>query len=621
MKRLFISGIVIFIILIGTLLYINLAVIDTDSYYEADINPDFDLEEIDKNFTDKYNLIVTGSEPESIAAAVAGARNGQKVLLVSTDKRPGGLMVKGKLNTIDMNYNPDGKILNQGIFKEVYNQLEGTSFNTETAENVFTEMIGAEENITYIDSAEKFEPVFNNEQLVGLEVFKNDNVDKYYGDNFIDGTADADFAREAGINYSVGMEDIGRPDEYQVATQVFELENVDWDETRDYLNNDGDPNTGGDQRSLWGFSSEMGRYEPESDDLDVRGLNVGRQEDDRVLINSIHLFDVDPLDNESIERAKELAADELPSIVKHINNEIPGFSEASLTKKAEELYIRESIHTESLYTLNINDVRENRDFQDKIALASYPVDIQRTSRDNQGFVYNNPKKYSIPFRSIVPDQFENLLVVGRSAGFDSLAHGSARVIPTGMATAEAAGVASRIAIEEDVGFDEIAESDIMISEMQTRLKNQGNYLDDFEYEFAGQDSKALDGIRFINSLGLLIGGYENQFDFEEKLETDQFLNRLNQASVRYFKINENNNKLDVELNDLELEGLLDQSNLNKIYGEIFLNDTEDLDGDEILKSEFIDNQFLEYIENGDYISREIGYQLIKEIILKVESID
>lgn len=621
MKRLFISGIVIFIILIGTLLYINLAVIDTDGYYEADINPDFDIEEIDKNFTDKYNLIVTGSEPESIAAAVAGARNGQKVLLVSTDKRPGGLMVKGKLNTIDMNYNPDGKILNQGIFKEVYNQLEGTSFNTETAENVFTEMIGAEENINYINSAEKFEPVFNSEQLVGLEVFKNDNVDKYYGDNFIDGTADADFAREAGINYSVGMEDIGRPDEYQVATQIFELENVDWDEARDYLNNDGDPNTGGDQRSLWGFSSEMGRYEPESDDLDVRGLNVGRQEDDRVLINSIHLFDVDPLDNESIERAKELAADELPSIVKHINNEIPGFSEASLTKKAEELYIRESIHTESIYTLNINDVREHKDFQDKIALASYPVDIQRTSRDNQGFVYNNPKKYSIPFRSIVPDQFENLLVVGRSAGFDSLAHGSARVIPTGMATAEAAGVASRIAIEEDVGFDEIAESDIKISEMQTRLKNQGNYLDDFEYEFAGQDSKALDGIRFINSLGLIIGGYENQFDFEEKLETDQFLNRLNQASARYFKINENNDKLEIELNDLELEGLLDQSNLNKIYGEIFLNDTEDLNGDEILKSEFIDNQFLEYIENGDYISREIGYQLIKEIILKVESID
>ncbi len=50
MKRLFISGIVIFIILIGTLLYINLAVIDTDSYYEADINPDFDIEEIDKKF-------------------------------------------------------------------------------------------------------------------------------------------------------------------------------------------------------------------------------------------------------------------------------------------------------------------------------------------------------------------------------------------------------------------------------------------------------------------------------------------------------------------------------------------------------------------------------------------
>ncbi len=34
----------------------------------------------------------------------------------------------------------------------------------------------------------------------------------------------------------------------------------------------------------------------------------------------------------------------------------------------------------------------------------------------------------------MPLKIDNLLVVGRSASYDSLAHGSARVIPVGMVT-------------------------------------------------------------------------------------------------------------------------------------------------------------------------------------------
>ena len=61
--------------------------------------------------------------------------------------------------------------------------------------------------------------------------------------------------------------------------------------------------------------------------------------------------------------------------------------------------------------------------------------------DDWGGVVLKPKQYAIPYRSIVPLKVDNLLVVGRSASFDTLPHGSARVIPTGMATGQAAGAA------------------------------------------------------------------------------------------------------------------------------------------------------------------------------------
>lgn len=98
--------------------------------------------------------------------------------------------------------------------------------------------------------------------------------------------------------------------------------------------------------------------------------------------------------------------------------------------------MRESRHIIGEYQLTIDDVLENRDCWDKIAIGSYPVDVQPTAQQTYGTVVGNPDRYAIPYRSIVPLEVENLLVVGRSASYKSLAAGSARVIPIGMAEGE-----------------------------------------------------------------------------------------------------------------------------------------------------------------------------------------
>ncbi|KEQ23873.1 FAD-dependent oxidoreductase [Paenibacillus tyrfis] len=56
-----------------------------------------------------YDVIVTGTDPEGVAAAVSAARNGLTVLLVDGRNREilGGLMTLGWLNSLDNNYSPE----------------------------------------------------------------------------------------------------------------------------------------------------------------------------------------------------------------------------------------------------------------------------------------------------------------------------------------------------------------------------------------------------------------------------------------------------------------------------------------------------------------------------------
>ena len=98
----------------------------------------------------KYDVIVVGSDPEGITAAVSAARSGARVLLLGKEDGPGGLLTYGMLNTLDMNRNSEEVILTRGIFSEFYSAIGNTeSFDVEKAKSVFTELIENEEMLEY----------------------------------------------------------------------------------------------------------------------------------------------------------------------------------------------------------------------------------------------------------------------------------------------------------------------------------------------------------------------------------------------------------------------------------------------------------------------------------------
>lgn len=72
------------------------------------------------------DLLVYGGTPQGVAAAVAAAREGLRVLLVSPTPRVGGVLTGGWLATWDLSRDEKKRLLQEGLFLEMYRRFGGT---------------------------------------------------------------------------------------------------------------------------------------------------------------------------------------------------------------------------------------------------------------------------------------------------------------------------------------------------------------------------------------------------------------------------------------------------------------------------------------------------------------
>ncbi|MFD1953400.1 FAD-dependent oxidoreductase [Paenibacillus thailandensis] len=491
-----------------------------------------------------YDVIVAGTDPEGVIAAVSAARNGLSVLLVDGKGRDrlGGLMTVGELNTLDLNYSPSQSFfrkllgrytyLNKGLFQEWYAMVEGSSFDTRTAANAFYRMVKAEPNIDLLMKAQRMEPIVggaSGRSVTGMRIVREDGAAaEIAAKAVIDATQDGDIAAAAGAPYTVGREDIGSKDELMVATLVIRMSGVTperWSKLAHYEDADYD------EMSIWGYNKAKDYVASDPSRIKMRGLNIGRQADGTILINSMQLFGVDPLDPESVKEGMKAAQAEAPRIAEYLKQTFEPFAELEYAGTASELYIRESRHIIGEYRLKLTDLLENRDHWDSIAYGSYPIDIQSTNKGGMGTILMKPEQYGVPFRTLVPKEIDGLLVVGRAASFDTIPHGSARVIPLGMATAEAAGAAAKLAIEEGVTFRELSKSELSIQKLKQMLKNQGM---DLKMQRIGkqpyQEHPDYNGLVAAASMYLASGGYDNDsWKLDEPSNAGRYLNQLRQV--------------------------------------------------------------------------------------------
>ncbi|WP_337844017.1 FAD-dependent oxidoreductase [Thermus sp.] len=392
----------------------------------------------------QYDLVVYGGTPQGVAAAVAAAEEGLKVLLLEPSDRLGGVLTRGWLATWDLARDEEG-LLQGGLFGKLYRRLGGdASFDVRAAEGALkamTEAAGVEVRLG--------EPLLGLEAREGRILALRIPSGSLEAPLFVDASDTAELAHRAGATFTLGREDTGLDQRQMAATLVFRLEGVPWGAVFLALNFEGQvrrTGAGAWGRSGWGFADLARGYTP-GDPLrfHLRGLNLARRGDGSLLVNALLVFGVDGTDPLSVEEARAQAAKEAERVVEYLKAKDPlVFGTARLAGTAPDLYLRETRHLEALYRLRAEEVLLGKAFPDAVALGGYPLDGQAYFPGETPYLLGTPVPYGVPFRSLVPQGLKNLLVVSQAAGFDSVAAFSTRVVPLQVALGEAAGVASAL---------------------------------------------------------------------------------------------------------------------------------------------------------------------------------
>ena len=481
-----------------------------------------------------YDLIVYNAEPEGVAAAVAAARNNLKTALVMERQDPGGLFTYGGLNFLDLNYDRSGNNINHGIFGEWHDKVGGgVSFNITEGIKAFNDLLESEENLTLYRN-HNLENINKNGRIIeSIEITDPEGLNfELNGKYFIDASQDGDLTYLAGNPYFFGGGDINQPERFMPVTPVIKISNID----RGGLIRDARSGRHGqttvNRDNAYGFSALGARYNPEHPEAGLRGLNLvleDRELDGEVItygyINALHFYGIDGTDRELLDELHEIAEVEARLVVDFLRDELEGMEDVEYIGIADEFYVRESRHFVTERQLGVRDQLTANIPEDTVALASYPLDYQSYAPGAGGFVYFNPGVYGKPLRSLIPVDFDNLLIVGRSSGQSSIAHSSGRIVPNGMVAAEGGGIAIAMTIANNITPHEVAESSDLMADIQSRtgLADQidSRSIRNLQREIVDQDY--IEPVAELLSWGLIVGGYDNNFRREETLAERTFV--------------------------------------------------------------------------------------------------
>ena len=134
------------------------------------------------------------------------------------------------------------------------------------------------------------------------------------------------------------------------------------------------------------------------------------------------------------------------SIYNFFKDSFEDFAASYMLDTAWQVGPRESRRIRGGYTLTLEDVRVLREFDDSVAHGCFWID-QHPSDGTVG-IHSAPAygSYDIPYRCLVPQKIDGLLVAGRSLSADRGAQATARVIGTAMALGQAAGTAAALCV-------------------------------------------------------------------------------------------------------------------------------------------------------------------------------
>ncbi|MHA1552983.1 MAG: FAD-dependent oxidoreductase [Alphaproteobacteria bacterium] len=442
------------------------------------------------------DVLVIGGGPAGIGAALAAARAGAETVLVEQYGFLGGAATAGLVGPFMTTYSGDGdRQVVAGIFDELIRRMESiggathssqllggapeagyyrfghahvTPFDPEALKLVAAEMM-VESGVQLWLHTRFVDPIMEDTWLRGAIVHTKSGLQAIAAKLTIDCSADAEVAYRAGAPTVKGRESDGLT---QPMTMFFRIGNVD-DNVVDAWIKDHPEEQG---RLFHGIVSEAtarGEFRVNRDKFNIyRTAQKGVWR-----VNTSRLQALDGTKAVDLTTAEIEGRRQVWHLVEFARTHLPGFEKVVLIDTATQIGVRETRRIVGEYVLNYDDLHTGRHFPDGIALGGFPIDLHPETGSGGGTDTGLARElttasvYEVPYRSLVPQGVEQLLVAGRCLSADREAMAAARIMPICCIMGQAAGVAGATAVA-----DEVSPRDVDVAKVQEILREQGAVL-------------------------------------------------------------------------------------------------------------------------------------------------
>ena len=432
------------------------------------------------------DVLVVGSGPGGLAAALAAARCGVSVTLVERFGCFGGNLTVVGVEGLAW-YRHEQTVEADGISREFEDRAKAMGAAVQESQSlsyeidsegfkVVADVLVQEADIHPMLHRMFVAPLMDGDTITGIVVESKAGREAILAKRVIDATGDADIAQRAGVpTFTTPVEQM------QAASVMFHLAGVDKkaflagvradpQTYKDWSTGEWEIETSGKEDAM--FSPFLAKPFAQAirDGVIPAHLNTiagtwGAVHDTGELtyMNLIHLAECDGTSPDSMTHFEMEGRRQSMLAIEALRRYTPGCAGVRLRNFGMTIGIRDTRKIDAVYNMTETDVRHEARFEDSVGI--YPEFI-----DGYGVLIlpTTGRYMHVPYRSMLPKRVKNLLVTGRAIGGDRIAHAATRNMACCAVAGQGAGIAAALSIKHGVALDAVN-----MGALQTELARQG----------------------------------------------------------------------------------------------------------------------------------------------------
>ncbi|MEM1093233.1 MAG: FAD-dependent oxidoreductase [Bacteroidota bacterium] len=423
------------------------------------------------------DVLVVGSGSAGSVAALAAAETGAQTMLVERYGFMGGISTQ-VLDTFYGFYTPGtpkrkvigglpdrvvGELMRRGVAlirPNTYGAGNGVTYDAEVLKMVW-ETLALDCGVRLLYHTFVLDATTDGDRITGVIAANKQGLLHIRAQAVVDASGDADVAAAAGAPFE-GPKD----GPVQALTTTFRMINVDTDRARQVK-----------KTQLHGLMA----------DAILKGYDLPRKEgsvhitpfDGVMHTNMTRVGNIDGTDAQQLTAAEVEGRRQAAEYGRFLVDFVPGYEHAVLADLSNQIGIRESRRIHGDYRLTREDVLGARTFDDAIAQCGAPIEEHHSGGDTRWEYVPEGQTYGLPFRCLLPQQVEGLLVAGRCLSAEHDAHASVRSMGQCMAMGQAAGTAAALAVTKNT-----SPRNVRFTDLRDTLRGTGAMLSPDHTELA-----------------------------------------------------------------------------------------------------------------------------------------